>query len=383
MAGVYVHIPFCRQACHYCDFHFSTQFKQVDDMVNSIVQEARMRVELHPPWKSQAYRTLYLGGGTPSLLSANQLSTLIAGVQDVLGFKVEELEEFTLEANPEDLTRSNIQAWCDMGIRRLSVGVQSFHDPTLAWMNRAHTGNQALEGLALACDLGITSISLDLIYGVPTERNWAQDIETALSLPIHHLSAYSLTVEPQTALGTWVKKGVVREVADERVREEYDHLCGVMNDAGWSHYETSNWAAPKKGEGHHVAIHNSAYWGGEAYLGLGPGAHGFDGSVRYANLSNNPRYIQAIKGQELSCEEESLSVRDRYNEAIMTGLRTARGIHPDELKRAHGRSPAEDGNWRGWIDLGMIAPVAKGRYRIPEAHWLTGDQVSSSLFWVE
>ena len=383
MAGVYVHIPFCRQACHYCDFHFSTQVKGVGDMVNSIVQEARMRIRQDPSWKSQTYRTLYLGGGTPSLLGTNQLRALIVGVQDALEFRVEELEEFTLEANPEDLTRGNIQAWRDMGIQRLSVGVQSFDDPTLVWMNRAHTGQQALDGLSLACELGITSISLDLIYGVPTNRNWAKDVETALSLPIQHLSAYSLTVEPQTALGTWVKKGVVREVADELVREEYDHLCGAMNRAGWSHYETSNWAAPKKGEGHHLAVHNRAYWGGHAYLGLGPGAHGFDGSVRYANVSNNPRYIQAIKGQELSCEEEHLGVRDRYNESIMTGLRTARGIHPGELKQAHGRSPAEDDNWKRWVDLGVIVPGADGWHRIPETHWLTGDQVSSSLFWVE
>ena len=248
MAGVYVHIPFCRQACHYCDFHFSTTLKGMDDMVDGLVQEARLRVQGSERWAGLDWSTLYLGGGTPSLLTPGQLARLMEGLATGLG--LDSLQEVTLEANPEDLSKANILAWKGLGIERLSVGIQSFHDETLAWMNRAHQGEEAARGIQLAHDLGIRAISADLIYGVPTERSWQADVERAMRLPIQHLSAYSLTVEHQTVLGHRVAKGLQPEAPDERVRLEYDLLCQAMAERGWAHYETSNWAAPDGRGGH-------------------------------------------------------------------------------------------------------------------------------------
>lgn len=383
MAGVYVHIPFCRQACHYCDFHFSTTLKGMDDMVDGLVQEARLRVQGSERWAGLDWSTLYLGGGTPSLLTPEQLARLMEGLATGLG--LDSLQEVTLEANPEDLSETNILAWKGLGIERLSVGIQSFHDKTLVWMNRAHQGEEAARGIQLAHDLGIRAISADLIYGVPTERSWQADVERATRLPIQHLSAYSLTVEHQTVLGHRVAKGLQPEAPDERVRLEYDLLCQAMAERGWAHYETSNWAAPDGQGGHQRAQHNSAYWAGTPYLGLGPGAHGFDGKTRYANVSNNPLYLRHVQGGALREERDALRPSDRYNEALMTGLRTAKGIHPETLAAKWGRSPiiADAATWQRCVDAGTLVALNDGWWRVPEEHWLIGDQVSGSLFWVD
>ena len=385
MAGVYVHVPFCRQACHYCDFHFSTQTSAAERMVGAIVQEARLREAALPDWKGHKVQSLYLGGGTPSLLSESDITRLIQGVSEALHFAPASLKEVTLEANPEDLTRSKLDAWKRAGVQRLSVGIQSFHDDTLSWMNRAHTGAQAEAGVRLASEAGFSAITVDLIYGVPTARSWKDDVARAVALPVQHLSAYALTVEPQTVLGSRVAKEQEEEAPDERTVAEYRLLCDTMAQHGWIHYETSNWAAPRADvEGGWRALHNSAYWSGAPYLGLGPGAHGFLPPTRYANVSNNPRYLKSIALTQLNQTTETLTASDRYNESVMTGLRTARGICQDELEQAFGLRPerVDAEAWGQAIASGDLVKTPNGRHRIPESRWITGDRVASALFHV-
>ena len=384
MAGVYLHVPFCRQACHYCDFHFSTNTQTVDAMVRAIASEARLRAPHFLGSLNGPVTTLYLGGGTPSLLPPDAMKRLVRGVSDALQLDVSALAEVTLEANPEDLEDARLDAWLEAGFNRLSVGIQSFDDKTLGWMNRAHSGLEAEEGILRARAAGFDTMTVDLIYGVPTGRQWQDDVERALDLPVRHLSAYALTVEPQTVLGARVARGEETPPPDERTVQEYHHLCTIMADRGWSHYETSNWAAPRSDEGHWKAIHNSAYWSGQPYLGLGPGAHGFLNPERYANVANNPAYIRSLEQGALSESRETLSRADRYNEAIMTGLRAAHGIHPENLHEAHGLRPdvVDPHAWSHALDCGDLVPIEGGRFRVPEAHWITGDRVAASLFHV-
>ena len=385
MAGVYIHVPFCRQACHYCDFHFSTQTNASERMVEAIVREARLREASLQNWQRHKVQSLYLGGGTPSLLSEDAITRLIQGVAEALHFNPVSLKEVTLEANPEDLTTSKLDAWKRAGVQRLSIGIQSFHDDTLTWMNRAHTGAQAEEGVRRASEAGFSAITVDLIYGVPTARSWKDDVTRALALPVQHLSAYALTVEPQTVLGSRVAKGQEREAPDELTVAEYRLLCDTMNQRGWTHYETSNWAAPKAGgDEAWRAIHNSAYWSGAPYLGLGPGAHGFLPPVRYANVSNNPRYLDSLALDRLEQTTETLTDSDRYNESIMTGLRTERGICPDELERSFGLRPehVDAEAWSQAIQSGDLIQTSNGRLRVPEGRWITGDRIAATLFHV-
>lgn len=384
MAGIYLHVPFCRQACHYCDFHFSTNTDSSGRMVDALVREAGLRAATEAAWRTLPFRTLYLGGGTPSLLSTEEIKRVVSGVCQELGIAPKELEEVTLEANPEDLSPQKLDAWRDAGITRLSIGIQSFHAETLGWMNRAHSGSQAEEGVLRAHAAGFEAITVDLIYGVPTERDWKDDVTRALNLPVNHVSAYSLTVEPRTVLGTRVQRGDQAPLSDERAVGEYRHLCDEMRARGWAHYETSNWAAPRSGDAFWTAAHNSAYWSGTPYLGLGPGAHGFLATRRYANVSNNPAYLRALEGGALDESSEDLSAADRHNEALMTGLRTARGICLSSLEADTGLRPdvLEARAWNHALKRGDLVKLDSGCYRIPEEKWITGDQVAASLFYV-
>lgn len=358
----------------------------MEALVEAIVTEASMRLHMDRSWNDISFNTLYLGGGTPSLLPSNLLKRMVLEVTQVMGIHHDALDEFTLEANPEDMSEDKIKAWIDLGVRRLSVGVQTFDDPTLRWMNRAHTGQQAVDALVRAQRCGVESMSMDLIYGVPTSRNWEFDVRTALGLPLQHLSAYALMVEPNTVLGSRVGKGEQREAPESHVVQAYDMLCNHMHSAGWEHYETSNWAAPSTmvDRPFHRALHNSSYWSGKPYLALGPGAHGFHHTTRYANVANNPRYIRAIQQGVLAQTVEHLSHVDRYNEALMTGLRTADGISPQSLAQAWGMRPdvQEAEVWSRLVREGRLTALSGGRYRIPEVHWITGDQVAASLFCV-
>jgi oxygen-independent coproporphyrinogen-3 oxidase len=378
VSGLYIHIPFCRKACHYCDFHFSTSLQGMEAMVDALAKEIEMRGRVWPDPPT----TLYFGGGTPSLLNAAQLGRLMVAIRATWGTTA--WEEITLEANPEDLAEAALQAWLDLGITRLSVGTQSLQDPTLQWMNRAHSAREAIDGLERAHRLGFKHLSTDLIYGLPApfDAHWEQDLRETLALPIDHLSAYILTVEPRTVLGNRVKKGEAHPLPDEQTALQYSLLCETMAQNGWDHYEVSNFAKPG---GH--ARHNRSYWNGTPYLGIGPGAHTFDGRHRYAHPGNNPRYIRSLAhaqaAQDIPLEADLLSPTDRYNETLMTGFRTAQGISLAGLDAQWGIRPdrAERETWQRLCDSGHIIPTGTpDGYRIAEPHWLIGDSLAATFF---
>src|SRR5690554_3133078 len=316
MAGIYIHIPFCKQACHYCDFHFSTSLKKKEEMIAALIQEIHLRKEeINEP-----VETIYFGGGTPSVLSNEEINILIDAVFSL--FDVMKHPEITLEANPDDLTKKRIHELANSRINRLSIGVQSFYDEDLQLMNRAHNAKEAWESLVEAAK-HFDNISIDLIYGIPNMslQRWESNIQKALDLEIPHISSYALTVEPKTALATLIKKGKIPTLDDGEAHEHFLRMVSILENNGFVHYELSNFGKPD-----YFSKNNSAYWLGKKYLGIGPSAHSFDGKNRSWNIANNTLYIQAIQKKELPNETETLSIQDRYNEYIMTGLRTIWGV---------------------------------------------------------
>ena len=316
MSGIYIHIPFCKQACHYCDFHFSTTLKRKGEMVDAICSELILREnELETPLK-----TIYFGGGTPSLLSEKEIDQIFKTIHN--NYKVEDAAEITLEANPDDLSKDVIERLSKSPINRLSIGVQSFFEEDLKLMNRAHNEKEAKECIVKAKKY-YDNISIDLIYGIPGMSNerWKQNLKIALSLQVPHISSYALTVEPKTALDMFIKKGTIIQTLDSKFKEQYEILLSKMNEVGFVNYEFSNFG--KEG---YFSRNNTAYWQGKPYLGIGPSARSFDGKYRSWNVSNNIEYIKSISEEKLPIEIELLSVNDRYNEYIMTGLRTMWGV---------------------------------------------------------
>jgi oxygen-independent coproporphyrinogen III oxidase len=332
---LYLHVPFCRQACHYCDFHFSTSLARKAEIVRALAREIALRADyLGVP--AAPLPSVYFGGGTPSLLSADELLEIF----DVIGqyFTLAPDAEITLEANPDDLTPTWLAALRRTPVNRLSVGIQSFHEPHLRLMNRAHSAAEALACVRHAQDAGFSNLSIDLIYGIPAPDHsiWERDLETALSLNAPHLSAYALTVEPRTTLGRWAAKGRFIPAPDEFTAHQFERLTDTLTAAGYEHYEVSNFAKP----GQH-ARHNSAYWDGSAYLGIGPSAHSFDGKyTRQANVSSNGGYLTAISADNIPATIEHLTPLDRANEYLMTALRTTRGLDLHRLQQEFGRDLA-------------------------------------------
>lgn len=329
MSSIYLHIPFCKQACHYCDFHFSTSLKHKSRMVEAICNELELRKdELTKP-----IETIYFGGGTPSLLAEEDFNLIFNSI--ATHFKSAEKLEITLEANPDDITEAYlVMLRQKTPINRLSIGVQSFKEHDLKLMNRAHNAQEALECLHLAKTY-FDNISLDLIYGIPKVSNeaWTESIEQALSLNIPHLSCYALTVEPKTALAYFIEKEVIPPVDDELAKQHFDLLQEKMEKAGYVNYEFSNFSKPG-----FESKNNTAYWTGKSYLGIGPSAHSFNGKERSWNVANNSLYIQQIHKGELPSESEKLSTTDRYNEYVMTRLRTIWGIDLNEVEHQYGLS---------------------------------------------
>ncbi len=317
MSGIYIHIPFCKQACTYCDFHFSTRLGKSTDMVAALQKELILRKD---EFKGEIVETIYFGGGTPSVLATSALLQLIETVY--ANYQVIDTPEITLEANPDDLSKDRIIQLANGPINRLSIGIQSFYDEDLQFMNRAHSSKQASESLAMAADY-FENLSIDLIYGIQEMDNdrWRQNIEKALSYNIPHISSYALTVEPKTALAHAIKKGLVKPVDDEVAQEHYAILVDAMEAAGFVNYELSNFGKPG-----FFSRNNTAYWQQKKYLGIGPSSHSYDGVRRGWNISNNTKYLQAIAQGRLPMEIEVLSKTNRYNEAIMTGLRTIWGV---------------------------------------------------------
>jgi oxygen-independent coproporphyrinogen-3 oxidase len=315
--GIYIHIPFCKQACHYCDFHFSTSLKKRDEMVDALAKEIELRKD---EFKDKTVKTIYFGGGTPSLLTTKELQFLIDSVYE--NYKVSEHPEITLEANPDDLSARRIQELATSPINRLSIGIQSFFEDDLKLMNRAHNSDEAKSCLEEAIKY-FDNISIDLIYGVQGASNekWIQNIEMALSYTIPHISSYALTVEPKTALASFIEKGIIDAVNDEQAHEQFHILKKRLEASGFTHYELSSFG--KEG---YFSKNNSAYWQGKSYLGIGPSAHSFNGTQRSWNVKNNSKYIKSIQQNELPSEVETLTKNDQYNEYVMTGLRTIWGV---------------------------------------------------------
>ena len=327
MAGVYIHIPFCKQACHYCDFHFSTSLKKKDEMINAILAEIEMR---KGEFKDEEVETIYFGGGTPSVLSSKEIEKIIQAVY--ANYTVVKNPEITLEANPDDLSEARIKEIANSSVNRLSIGVQSFFEKDLKLMNRAHNAQESKKCLSLAVRL-FNNISVDLIYGIPntTNEEWRENIKTALSFGIPHISSYALTVEPKTALESFIKKGIIANVDDDVAQEQFLILVDELEKAGFVHYELSNF-----GKTGYFSQNNSAYWQGKSYIGIGPSAHSFNGKQRSWNISNNSKYIKSIQTNALPNEIEELSVADNYNEYVMTGLRTIWGVSFEKVKHDFG-----------------------------------------------
>lgn len=326
MSSIYIHIPFCKQACHYCDFHFSTSLKKKDELVNALKTELSLRkVEL-----TNTVECIYFGGGTPSLLSAEELNSLIETVYT--NYNVSETPEITLEANPDDLTKDKITELGKSKINRLSIGIQSFFEDDLKLMNRAHNAKEALQCIEFS-KTEFDNISIDLIYGIPgmTTQKWKENLNIALQLDMPHISSYALTVEPNTALKRFIEKGVVPPVDDDLAKQHFDILVETLQQAGYSNYEFSNFGK----QGYH-SKNNTAYWTGKSYLGIGPSAHSYNGKQRSWNINNNPKYIKSIQQGIIPNEVETLSVTDRYNEYVMTGLRTIWGISLSKIEKEFG-----------------------------------------------
>ena len=329
MSGIYIHIPFCKQACYYCNFYFSTSLKKKDELLNCLVKEISLRKN---EIKGEIIETIYFGGGTPSLLTLDEINKILKAVYDT--FEVVDHPEITLEANPDDLSEEKIIELSNSPINRLSIGIQSFFEHDLKLMNRAHNVKEAKDSLSVAIRY-FDNISVDLIYGIPDSSNeqWLENIQIALSYGVSHISSYALTVEPETALESFIKKGIIKNVDDDKAEEQFVILTEELNKADFIHYELSNFG--KEG---FFSKNNSSYWLGKSYLGIGPAAHSFNGSQRSWNVQNNSIYIKKINQEELPIQRETLSVTDRYNEYVMTGLRTIWGVSLEKINKDFGEN---------------------------------------------
>ena len=374
MSGIYIHIPFCKQACNYCDFHFSTSMKKKEEMVLALAKEIAIRKN---EFANQMVETIYFGGGTPSVLQIADLRFLIEEV--FKNYNVIDNPEITIEANPDDLSEEQIMELSKTNINRLSIGIQSFFEEDLKMMNRAHNSAEAKKCLEIATRY-FDNISLDLIYGVPGMSNekWQQNIETALSFGIPHISSYALTVEPKTALKKLIQTGEIAEPKDEVASEHFMILVETLENNGFVHYELSNFGKPD-----FFSKNNSAYWLGKKYIGIGPSAHSYDGISRSWNIANNTLYLKSIQNNELPAETEKLSVEDRYNEYIMTGLRTIWGVSLDRIVSEFGQNFLDYLLKQAqkflnddllFIENNILKPTPKGKF-------LT-DGIASDLFYL-
>lgn len=378
MQGIYIHIPFCKQACHYCDFHFSTSLKYKAPLLQALYKEIELR-RRYLPQKNNYVDSIYFGGGTPSLLTTTEIEGLLAAIQKQYIFNSD--IEITLEANPDDITADKVRDWKKAGINRLSIGVQSFFEEDLLWMNRAHNTAQAETCIDIALQSGIENITADLIYGYPllTNEKWEANINKMLNSGVNHLSAYSLTVEPKTALAHQIKKGVSPAPLPEKAAQHFEMLMAAIAQKGWTHYEISNYC-----KADNYAKHNTNYWKNEAYLGLGPSAHSFNGVSRQWNVANNAKYIAEIEAGNIPAETEILSSIDAFNEYIMTGLRTKWGVDTHTVCETWGipfAAHVHDSIAPFFTDGSVIRE--KNAYILTQKGKLLADYIASELFWVE
>ncbi len=324
MAGIYIHVPFCKKKCSYCDFHFSTTFATYrEHMLETMQSELLLRKS---ELGEKAMESIYFGGGTPSVLSPSEIASFLTLINE--NFEVSAGAELTLEANPDDITEANCTAWRTLGINRLSIGLQSFRENDLTWMNRSHSALEAEQCVSIAQAAGFSNISVDLIYGLPdlSLEEWDAHIQRVLDMGIQHLSAYCLTVEKKTALHKLVGSGQLTPGGDDAQSEQFLHLIDRLTNHGFHHYEISNFGLPGL-----EAVHNSNYWKGVNYLGIGPSAHSYNGIERRWNIANNAKYMSDFGQNETWFEREILTSKERWNELLMTGLRTSWGVNLQDL----------------------------------------------------
>ena len=374
MSGIYIHIPFCRKACFYCDFHFSVNQKNRVDMVRCIQEEIGLRqnylAELTP------LNSIYFGGGTPSVLQLSEVEAILDTITRSIAVSLE--AEVSFECNPDDLSVDYLKGLKSLGINRLSIGTQSFESDILQWMNRSHTAEQAWRSIHDAADNGFNDITIDLIYGIPQldTRRWEDTLNKAFQLPINHLSAYSLTLEQNTPYFRLVQQKKYHQPDQDLAGDHYDILVETMAQRGWEHYEVSNFC--KEGN---YSRHNTAYWQNANYLGIGPGAHSYNGVERSWNISNNKKYIEAISERSLPLEVEQLTPNDKHNEYILTQLRTMWGADLKRMKEEWSSDLVAD--YRAeidqWVEQGLMR-VSDDRMLLTENGFLYADAISASLF---
>ncbi|MET2985978.1 radical SAM family heme chaperone HemW [Aureibaculum conchae] len=375
MSSIYLHIPFCKQACHYCDFHFSTSLKRKEEMVQALATELVLRKnELN-----EEVETIYFGGGTPSLLTAEELQILLTAIYE--NYEVIEKPEITLEANPDDLTIGKIEELASSQINRLSIGIQSFFDEDLRIMNRSHNATQAKKCLEEATKY-FNNITVDLIYGIPNMSNkrWKENLKTVFDFGINHISSYALTVEPKTALESFIHQGKYPDVSEELALEHFNILVAETEKQGFVHYEISNFGKPN-----YFSKHNTAYWFGKSYLGIGPSAHSFNGKERSWNVSNNVKYLKAIQQHKIPREIEELSIDNRFNEAIMTGLRTIWGVDLQKIENEFGKNYKSDllKKAQKFVEQNLLQVTNKEKLKTTKKGKFLADGLASELFIID
>lgn len=373
LSGIYFHIPFCSKACAYCDFHFSTSMKLKTPVLSAMEAELTQRLEVCE-WTN--LQSIYFGGGTPSLLHANEIQRFL----DLIAkkFRIDGIE-ITLEANPDNLSRETLSSLKSAGINRLSIGIQSFFDEDLVWMNRSHQARQAEQCLEDAAAAGFKELNADLIFGFPllSDEKWMANMEKMLSYPVTHLSTYSMTVESGTALHYAIHHKKEKPMHEGQAEKQYRMIMDFLENKGWDHYEISNFCQPG-----HPSIHNSAYWKGNEYLGIGPSAHGYSGKERYWNMANNAAYIKAMEAGILPEETEVLSDKNIHNEYLLTRLRTKQGIMFDEFETEFGQ-PLKDQLIESIRSENLFPYFFMDDYslRLNKEGYLLADYLIAELFW--
>lgn len=374
MAGIYIHIPFCKKACHYCNFHFSTQTQYIQEFTLSLIEE----IKLQKNYLTAPIETLYFGGGTPSLLKKQELAMIIEAIQ--ANFDLAPHFEFTIEANPDDINPTIAADWLALGVNRLSIGIQSFQAASLAWMNRAHTVEQSHAAIKMVQAAGFKDISADLIYGTPhlSDEELMADIKTLIQYNINHISCYALTVEEKTALHSMIAKKEIEAIDTTKQARQFEIIVNALSAAGFEHYEISNFAMPNC-----KSKHNSNYWNQVPYLGLGPAAHSYNGNQRQWNIANNQLYFQSIKNKLVPFELENLSLDQKFNEYIMIALRKSEGFSTDYIKNVFGNKYLKSvlSIVPKYLALNQLATTASGFALTKEAKFFA-DGIASDFFCV-
>ncbi len=374
MAGIYIHIPFCKQACSYCDFHFSTSLKYKDDIINGILQEIEIR---SPKWQDLSFDTIYFGGGTPSIVDVSDLEKILQKLHQK--FKIDSQAEITLEGNPDDFTAKKTKIFQQLGVNRLSIGIQSFHQEDLTKLNRSHNALQAERAIKTAQDIGFSNITIDLIYGIPglTDDKWEQNIQKVLQFKIPHISAYALTVEKKTALAHQIIEGIMPPVSQTQSATQFEILRETLIRNNFLHYEISNF-----GKANYISKHNSNYWKNVPYIGLGPGAHSYDGTYRRWNIANNIKYLRNLN-KNTFYEQETLYKKDIYNELLMTGLRTIWGVDLNKIALL-------GTEYTQYLQMQTQKYIQENKLYIADNHlianykdWFMIEGIISDLFWVQ